>query len=313
VGPAAAAYLDTVGLRIMGGYDVADAHAREHPGLLVNIIRTALTQDDVGRRANAEHAIAKVRERVPREHHAAFDELLKDARATYRVRDERIFYGDGLGSGLARRAVLEAGKRLHEQGRIADPTHLVDAKSSEIISLLETGKGPSASELAERVRFRLETPLDVAPARLGFPPAPPPPSDWLPPAAARVARAFETLMGSMFSAKENQEKGRTLKGFSASPGHVEGPARVVMNVGELPLVQAGEILVAKATAPTFNVVLPLVTGIVTERGGALSHAAIVAREYGLPAVVGCIGVTGVVRTGMRVRVDGDRGEVSVLD
>jgi len=84
------------------------------------------------------------------------------------------------------------------------------------------------------------------------------------------------------------------------------------DVADLPEVKEGEVLVTTSTGPTFNVVLPLLRAIVTERGGALSHAAIVAREYGIPAVVGCAGATGAVKTGARVRVDGGSGEMQVL-
>lgn len=173
--------------------------------------------------------------------------------------------------------------------------------------------GPSAAELAERVRFRLETSMDVAPAHLGFPPSAPPPAEWLPPAAARLQRALETMMGLMFAAREQQSSAKTLRGFSASPGTYEGHARVINSIAELPSIQAGEVLVTRSTGPTFNVVLPLIGAIVTELGGALSHAAIVAREYGLPAVVGCGGATSAIHTGMRIRVDGDKGEVWILD
>jgi pyruvate,water dikinase len=74
-------------------------------------------------------------------------------------------------------------------------------------------------------------------------------------------------------------------------------------------VQQGEVLVASSTGSTFNVVLPLIGALVTERGGVLSHAAIVSREYGLPGIVGCVGATTKLKTGMRVRVDADKGEV----
>jgi len=94
-----------------------------------------------------------------------------------------------------------------------------------------------------------------------------------------------------------------------SPGVYEGPVRLIRNVEELPSVQQGEVLVASSTGSTFNVVLPLIGALVTERGGVLSHAAIVSREYGLPGVVGCVGATTKLTTGMRVRVDGDKGEV----
>jgi len=67
--------------------------------------------------------------------------------------------------------------------------------------------------------------------------------------------------------------------------------------------------VASTTGSTFNVVLPPIGALVTERGGVLSHAAIVSREYGLPGVVGCVGATDALSTGMRVRVDGNTGDV----
>jgi pyruvate,water dikinase len=312
VGPAASAYLDLVGLRVIGGYDIADEHAREHPDLLVKILRAAVAQDDPARRASAERAVADLRGRVPADRREEFDEMLRDAQAGYGCRDERIFYGDALGAGAARRAVLEAGARLHAAGRLMDPSHAVDATLDELVTLLESGTGPSAAELAERVRFRLETSIDAAPARLGFAPSPPPPADWLPPPAARLQRAVDMVLGLMFAAREQQRSQTTLQGFSASPGTYEGRARVINDIGELPSVVKGEVLVTRSTGPTFNVVLPLIGAIVTERGGALSHAAIVAREYGLPAVVGCGGATRAITTGARVRVDGGTGEVCIL-
>jgi pyruvate,water dikinase len=118
-------------------------------------------------------------------------------------------------------------------------------------------------------------------------------------------------MARPVSAGEPRVAAPALKGFAVSPGVYEGPARVIRTIHELPDVQHGEILVTPSTGPTFNVVLPLLGALVTERGGALSHAAIVAREYGLPGVVGCPGATAAIRTGMRIRVDGFTGEVSI--
>ena len=312
VGPAAAEYLDAVGLRIIGGYDVADDQVQDHPDLLLKILRAAVARADSGRGAGADEAIAAIRERVPADRRSMFDELVGEALAAYGARDERIFYGDSLGAGVARRAVLEAGARLHRIRRIQQPTHLFDATLAESVHLLEGGSEPSAEELAARAKFRLETSMDVAPARLGFPPSAPPPAEWLPPPAARLQRALDTMLGLMFDAREQQASGQTLRGFAASPGVYEGPARVIDSIAELPSILAGDVLVTRSTGPTFNVILPLIGAIVTERGGALSHAAIVAREYGLPAVVGCGGATGAIRTGTRVKVDGSKGEVWIL-
>ena len=309
VGAAARAWLDVVGLRVLGGYDVADPHAREHPALLVKIIRASITGEETARRAGAEQAFATVRERVPAEHRARFEELLEEAQHTYRVRDERIFHGDALAVGIARRAILAAGQRLAAKGRAENAEDLIDATPEEIAALLEGRPGPAASELAARARWRRETPLSAAPERLGFPPSPPPPAEWLPPAAARMQRSIALILGLMFDVETRRPQGARLKGFPVSAGVYEGPVRVIRQVEELPDVQRGEVLVASATGSTFNVVLPLIGALVTERGGVLSHAAIVSREYGLPGVVGCIGATKELKTGMRVRVDGNTGDV----
>ena len=313
VGNAMRAYMDVVGLRVLGGYDIADRHAREHPELIVKILRTAVTTDDVSRRVAAEDALQKIRARVPEAHRAQFEELLGEAKAVYRIRDERGFHSDTLAIGVMRRAVLAAGERLKARGQVQEPSHLVDASPDEIVALVEGRPGPSAAELAERVRWRVETPLSAAPAHLGFPPSAPPPAEWFPPAAARLQKATSLLMSLMFDVREAKGDAAQLKGYPVSPGVYEGPVRVIRSVEELASVQAGEVLVATSTGPTFNVVLPLIGALVTERGGVLSHAAIVSREYGLPGVVGCVGATSRLKTGMRVRVDGGSGEVWTLN
>ena len=104
-----------------------------------------------------------------------------------------------------------------------------------------------------------------------------------------------------------------LKGFAGSPGTVEGPARVITGAAELELVQPGEVLVCPITAPSWAPVFGRIAAAVTDIGGMMSHAAIVCREYGLPAVVGTGFGTQTIKTGQRVRVDGAKGTVTVLD
>jgi rifampicin phosphotransferase len=77
-------------------------------------------------------------------------------------------------------------------------------------------------------------------------------------------------------------------------------------------VRKGDVLVARATSPSYNALLPLISGIVTDRGGTLSHAAVIAREYGIPAVVGCGNATELIKDGMRIRVNGSKGTVDLL-
>jgi pyruvate,water dikinase len=102
-------------------------------------------------------------------------------------------------------------------------------------------------------------------------------------------------------------------GYPASPGVVEGVARVVRDVNEIGTVQQGEVLVCSVTAPSWAPVFPKISAAVSDIGGMMSHAAIIAREYGLPAVVGTGHATKQIKTGDRVRVDGDNGTVTILD
>ncbi|MHB8919078.1 MAG: PEP-utilizing enzyme, partial [Desulfocucumaceae bacterium] len=103
-----------------------------------------------------------------------------------------------------------------------------------------------------------------------------------------------------------------LKGFAGSSGMVEGLARVVRAPSELTSLQAGEILVAPTTSPSWAPIFSRVAAVVTDVGGIMSHAAIVCREYGLPAVVGAGYATAAIKTGMRIRVDGSSGTVTLL-
>jgi pyruvate,water dikinase len=103
-----------------------------------------------------------------------------------------------------------------------------------------------------------------------------------------------------------------LRGVAASPGVVEGIARVLADVSQIGELREGEILVAPVTAPSWAPVFAKIKAAVSDIGGAMSHAAIVAREYGMPAVVGTGDATKRIRTGDTIRVDGDRGTVRVL-
>src|SRR5689334_3887153 len=104
-----------------------------------------------------------------------------------------------------------------------------------------------------------------------------------------------------------------LRGSAAAPGVVEGPARVVRSVNEIGEVRDGEILVCGSTSPAWAPIFNRISATVTDIGGVMSHAAIVCREYGLPAVVGTGRATAQIRTGQRIRVDGGAGTVTVLD
>jgi rifampicin phosphotransferase len=117
----------------------------------------------------------------------------------------------------------------------------------------------------------------------------------------------------MFVSSEAEHDAKLLRGLAASPGVYEGIARRVAGPSEFDRIVQGDVLVTESTSEAFNILLPLLGAIVTDSGGRLSHAAIVAREYGIPGVVGTREGTQLIPAGARVRVDGNAGEVAVLE
>jgi pyruvate,water dikinase len=119
-------------------------------------------------------------------------------------------------------------------------------------------------------------------------------------------------MGALFGSSEAEHEEDLLRGLAASGGVYEGPARLVGGPDEFDRIVQGDVLVTQSTTEAFNILLPLLGAIVTDAGGLLSHSAIVAREYGIPGVVGTREATQRIAEGARVRVDGTAGEVTVL-
>ncbi len=111
----------------------------------------------------------------------------------------------------------------------------------------------------------------------------------------------------------HQDGGHELRGAAASPGTIEGVARVVRSVHEIADIRDGEILVCGSTSPAWAPIFTKIKATVTDVGGVMSHAAIVCREYGVPAVVGTGRATAQIKTGQTIRVDGSAGVVTLLD
>ncbi len=310
-GAAVSGYLDLVGHRLIDGFDIAEPTALELPDALLRSIRIAVS-GEAPAASDLDARIAEVRGQVPAVHRDAFDELLGEARLTYRLRDERGVYSDIWAAGLMRRAALAAGRRMTKRGRLAGPHQMLDAGLDEMCALVAGTGGPSANELAGRAKYRAAYTAKDAPALLG-PPAPSPPDlAALPPSAGRVMRAMFIGLGHIFGSSQTQNVDAVLYGIAASKGIYEGPARRVSGPSEFGQITKGDVLVTESTTEAFNILLPLLGGIVTDNGGLLSHAAIVAREYGIPGVVGTREATERIANGVRVRVDGDAGEVTVL-
>lgn len=211
-----------------------------------------------------------------------------------------------------RRAALAAGRRVVSRGALSDAKQMLEASLDEMCALVAGAGGPSAEELSSRAAYRARYTAKDAPHTLG-PAAPPPPDlSALPPAMGRLMGAMFTSLGHLFGSSQAKNEAKLLYGLAASKGIYEGPARRVSGPSAFGRINKGDILVTESTTEAFNILLPLLGGIVTDNGGLLSHAAIVAREYGIPGVVGTREATEVITDGMRVRVDGDAGEVTVL-
>ena len=99
-------------------------------------------------------------------------------------------------------------------------------------------------------------------------------------------RATGIALDSLFGSSDAEHSHDVLRGLAASPGIYEGPARLVAGPSEFGRIEQGDVLLTPATTEAFNILLPLLGAIVTDNGGLLSHSAIVAREYGIPGVVG---------------------------
>jgi phosphohistidine swiveling domain-containing protein len=310
-GTAVSAYLDLVGYRLLDGFDISNPCALELPDALRRAIRAAVAEKDAVA-SDVLARIADVRLKVPEKHRAEFDSLLEEARLTYPVRDERGVFSDIWASGLMRRAALAGGRRLAAKGRIHDAAHFVDAGLEEMRALLSGAATPSADELAKRAAYRASHTAKDAPQTLGPPPPPPPDASGLPPDAARMMRATGVALGALFGSSEAPHETHMLRGLAASRGVYDGPARRVSHASEFDRIVKGDVLVTESTTEAFNILLPLLGAIVTDSGGLLSHSAIVAREYGIPGVVGTREATERIADGVRVRVDGDAGEVTVL-
>jgi phosphoenolpyruvate synthase/pyruvate phosphate dikinase len=102
-------------------------------------------------------------------------------------------------------------------------------------------------------------------------------------------------------------------GVCGAPGVAEGPARVIMTYEQLKEVKPGEILVCPGTNPAWTPIFGIVKGVIADRGGTLTHTAIVGREYGLPTIVNSFEGTTKIKTGMKIRVDATEGAIYFLD
>lgn len=187
---------------------------------------------------------------------------------------------------LVRRVYRKLGRRLAEAGILEDPQDIYFLTAAEVGELVQAGLG--ASEARLRIRRR----------------------------RAEFERNRQVRLPEFFSGRPKPAFGEppasaaaVLRGIPVSPGVVTGPARVIIDPRVQPEIRPGEILVAPVTDAGWTPLFLVAAGLVVDVGGPLSHGSIVAREYGIPAVVNVKTAVRLVRTGQTVTVDGYRGEV----
>jgi phosphohistidine swiveling domain-containing protein len=312
--PEVGEYIDSVHFRLLDGFDITNPTIGERPEGLVGRLQSALDVDvdDAVRRSDA--TAADLRAAVPEEHRATFDDLLAEGRLVYRLRDERGLYSEISAIGLLRLALLELGRRLQERGRVDAAADVLEVDVDGLSALFAGADSPTAQELRERAIDRVDRTLAGAPRHLGPPPPAPPPVDMLPPPLARVMSSIGFLIDGILGQKEAPEGNETtIVGIPGAQGVVEGPVRLVRSIDDLFFLEPGDVLVTPTTGEAFNSMLHLVSAIVTDHGSFASHAAIVSREMGIPAVVGTCDGTTRLELAKRVRVDGTTGQVTILE
>jgi pyruvate,water dikinase len=327
--PAVAVALDAalseLGERLVTGYDLSDWTLRELPNVLLRAVARCLDGRGAPGAPAAAAAADELRGAVPPAARAAYDEALGEARLAYGFRDEEVGTTYLWPAGLLRRALVAAGERGAAGGWLADPEHVFEATPAEAGALLAAAGGaaepardraPGGDELAARAAERRRLAGLEVPARLGDP-EPPLPLGALPAACGRLAAGVWSYL-AMTDADGDGAPGRAsaggggrLVGQGVGGGKYEGPARLVGGPADFERVAPGDVLVAATTSPAYNVLLPIVGAVVTDRGGLLCHTAIVAREFGTPGVVGTGEATRRVPDGARLLVDGDRGTVEL--
>jgi pyruvate, water dikinase len=277
-----------------------------------------LTRPTEALRAERDRIVAEYRALLSTDQdRATFDQMLGLCRVVFPYVEDHKFYCEHWFTTRFFQKIREFGALLHRQGVLDDPEdifHLhhteVDQALSDVMLHWASGGQPVGGRhfrpiVAERKRM-LEVLRDWNP-----PPALGPMPEALNDPAVQMLWGITSQTLAAWSSSSSDDADE-IHGHAASPGVVEGVARVLRDVNEIGQIQEGEILVCPVTAPSWGPVFGKVKAAVSDIGGTMSHAAIVAREYGMPAVVGTGQATKRIKTGQRLRVDGDHGVVRIL-
>ncbi|HHJ06908.1 MAG TPA: hypothetical protein ENK24_05370, partial [Anaerolineae bacterium] len=288
-------------------FELAFPRWRDDVGYVLLMLQNHLHAHSAGRagadaaaqQAKRRRAAAAMRRRLGFGPKRAFFEFLLYGARRFSVSRENAKYTFVMAHSHLRDLYLALGRRLQAQGALADSADLFYLRKEEIAEFLaghidgaELGKILVRRQAEQRGYENAKT-------------APPKIIEEWPDGSLRAVNLPAGDNGS--------ETAIALRGVAASPGRVTGRARVILNPLDSSRLERGEILVAPSTNPAWAPLFLNAAALVTEVGGLLSHGAIVAREYGLPAVLNVRDVTKTIRTGQLLAVDGYTGEVRLLD
>jgi pyruvate,water dikinase len=289
--------------------DLAEVTWREDPSPIYTLVREYATRDDYDPEEEFKSLVAarEAREKVLIDKLAGgpvelFKQALTFAQQYLPIQEDHNFWIDQAGLCVQRLPVLEAGRRLVAEGRINAPSDVFYLKYEELHDALRGGSG-DMRELVERSRSERDKYSAIKPPDvIGTTPPP------------EVLAQENESMTKFFGAPppENPDP-RIINGNGASAGRKTGTARVILALHDADRLKAGEILVCPATMPPWTPLFGIAAAVVTDHGGILSHTAIVAREYQIPAVVGTKVATSLVRDGQTITVDGEAGTVRLED
>ncbi|MCC7541165.1 MAG: hypothetical protein IT379_33410 [Deltaproteobacteria bacterium] len=294
-------------------YDPKHATIGERPDVVLAVLdavvesgRTA-TARDVPAEAREDALMREAKERLSAEKLAELERLVAAARRAYGLRDENGIETVSRPAGLLRHFVLELGRRIED--RIGEKEHAVYLHPEEHAPALRGEIRDLGARIARRRGQESWALAHRGPRLYGKKPAGPPPFDAFPDGLARVIRIF-SWMEHIEATPDPKPGDEVLRGVGIGSRIVTARARVLDRPEALAAVRHGEVVVCRITSPEWSIGLGRVGAIVTDEGGMLSHPAIIAREHGIPAVLGTELATRRLKTGDLVRVDPVEGTVT---
>ena len=300
------AYLDEFGWR-SDVFELSDKTWRENPVIPLNTLQGYILLDDSAdpdaRYQDAvqlrESLLTQARERLADDPAklGQFNGMYESARHYLPITENHNYYIDQVGNGVMRLPILDLGRRLVAKGAVADVDDVF------LLYLAEIREGLRGADQKSKVAQRkadIEQWSKVVPVpAIGEPPEP-------------HGDPMEAAIGKMFGMPiEPSTDPNVINGIGASPGTVQGRARIVHDLSEASKVQPGDVLVCEVTMPPWTPLFSIASAVVADTGGVLSHCAIVSREYGMPCVVGTQIGTAALQDGMMLTVDGSQGIVRI--